>query len=388
MLGIQLDNSTQSAAHWGLSNGSTYTAGAVGSSVLGVRCDCLYTDDPLRDRTESLSPTARENLLEFYYSSARTRLKPGSVEVLVMTRFSESDLVAMLLEREDDWVVINIPAEAIPGEVCPLGRQPGELLWPGKYGYADRLRDLKKTMPAEVWSSMYQGRPTSPEGNYFKIDFFRSSAVIPPRDQMHIYGASDFAVSAGKGDFTVHIIVGMDSSGTLYLLDCWRRQAATDVSVEAFCDLVLQYKPIGWACETGQLDRSIEPFLKTRMWARNASVALELFPARGDKSVRAQAIRGRLALSPAVIPMGAEWWSEAREELLAFPGAGKHDDVPDALGLIGQVLDRMTAPHVSVPKPPRKLISTDPALCEVTLTDLFEDRERNERRHVPPRRIK
>jgi hypothetical protein len=130
MLGIQLDNSTQSAAHWGLSNGSTYTAGAVGSSVLGVGADCLYVDDPLRDRTESLSPTARENLLEFYYSSARTRLKPGGVEVLVMTRFSESDLVAMLLEREDDWVVVNIPAEAIPGEVCPLGRQPGDPLWP------------------------------------------------------------------------------------------------------------------------------------------------------------------------------------------------------------------------------------------------------------------
>jgi hypothetical protein len=42
-----------------------------------------------------------------------------------------------------------------------------------------------------------------------------------------------------------------------------------------------------------------------------------------------------------------------RSELLIFP-AGKHDDQVDALGLIGQVLDRMTAgqkPKVVEPMP-------------------------------------
>jgi phage terminase large subunit-like protein len=40
-------------------------------------------------------------------------------------------------------------------------------------------------------------------------------------------------------------------------------------------------------------------------------------------------------------PIGA-WYPELRSELLSFP-AGKHDDQVDALGLVGQLLDKMTA---------------------------------------------
>ena len=36
----------------------------------------------------------------------------------------------------------------------------------------------------------------------------------------------------------------------------------------------------------------------------------------------------------------AEWYPAFRSELLSFP-AGKHDDQVDALGLIGQLLDKM-----------------------------------------------
>jgi hypothetical protein len=42
------------------------------------------------------------------------------------------------------------------------------------------------------------------------------------------------------------------------------------------------------------------------------------------------------------VPVRATWYPEFRSELLTFP-AGKHDDQVDALGLIGQVLNRMTA---------------------------------------------
>jgi hypothetical protein len=157
-----------------------------------------------------------------------------------MTRFSEDDLAARLIESESDWDVVNVSAEAQPGDI--LGRSPGTMLWlEGDYGYGQRLSEIKKTTLPEIWSSMYQGQPVSLEGNFFKTGFFRPMTVMPARDQLHIYGASDCAVSAGKNDFTVHIVIGLDSAGTLYILDCWRAQAATDVSVEAFCDLVLQW---------------------------------------------------------------------------------------------------------------------------------------------------
>jgi hypothetical protein len=53
-----------------------------------------------------------------------------------------------------------------------------------------------------------------------------------------IYGASDYAVTADGGDYTVHVVVGVDPEGRMYLLDLWRKQASSDVWIDAFCSLV------------------------------------------------------------------------------------------------------------------------------------------------------
>jgi hypothetical protein len=47
-----------------------------------------------------------------------------------------------------------------------------------------------------------------------------------------------------------------------------------------------------------------------------------------------------MALHGLYVPSGAEWLPAFRSELLTFP-AGRHDDQVDALGLIGQLLDKM-----------------------------------------------
>jgi predicted phage terminase large subunit-like protein len=197
---------------------------------------------------------------------------------------------------------------------------------------------------------------------------------MPAREKLHIYGASDYAVSEGRGDFTVHVVVGLDPEGQLYLLDLWRDTAT---SVDAFLELAHRWKVIGFALEAGQINSAIGPFLRERMRERNIPVATAVFPTRGDKSVRAQSIRGRLALGGMLVPVQSDWWPAARAELLSFPAAS-HDDVADALGLVGQILDRMAPPSGPAPAPePRKtLVIGGPSTC--TLSDLFEA---NERRH-------
>jgi hypothetical protein len=68
----------------------------------------------------------------------------------------------------------------------------------------------------------------------------------------------------------------------------------------------------------------------------------------------AQSIRGRMALNGLFIPEHALWCPALLRELLAFP-AGKHDDQVDALRLIGQVLDRMSAGQMPPEQPPPML---------------------------------
>ncbi len=71
-------------------------------------------------------------------------------------------------------------------------------------------------------------------------------------------------------------------------------------------------------------------------------MARHAFPTRGDKAVRAQSIRGRMALDGLHVPRHARWRQALEAELLTFP-AGRHDDQVDALGLVGQLLDKMVA---------------------------------------------
>src|SRR5204862_4128462 len=184
------------------------------------------------------------------------------------------------------------------------------------------------------------------EGEYFEANWLRVTEKVPPREHLRTYGASDYAVTAGGGDYTVHVVVGLDAEGRMYLLDLWRKRSASSEWVEAFCDLVLQWKPIGWAEEGGQINSGVGPFLERRMRSRRAFVAREQFVARGDKGVRAQSMRGRMALDGLYVPAGAPWLADFRSELLAFP-AGRHDDQVDAIGLIGQLLDKMVLPGKS-----------------------------------------
>jgi len=63
-----------------------------------------------------MSKTAMENAWEWYTSGPRQRLQPGGAIVVVMTRWSETDLTERLIEAQskdshaDQWEIIDFPA--------------------------------------------------------------------------------------------------------------------------------------------------------------------------------------------------------------------------------------------------------------------------------------
>ena len=158
--------------------------------------------------------------------------------------------------------------------------EPGERLWP-EWFTEDQVTEARSN--AHKWVALYQQRPSAETGDYFKAEWLKPYTTAPDRQTLRIYGGSDYAVTSDGGDYTVHVVVGLDPEGRMYLLDLWRRQAASDEWVESFCDLVKQWKPMGWAAETGQIRSGVGPFLTARQRERQAYVVLETFPTRGDK---------------------------------------------------------------------------------------------------------
>lgn len=342
VLGVGLAPDNQAAGRWETDHGGEYFAAGVGGAIAGRRADLVVIDDPIRSREDADSETVRDKIWDWYKSDLYTRLKPGGRIVLIQTRWHEDDLAGRLLSDMaaggDRWEVISLPALAEADD--PLGRSVGQPLWPEWEDEANLERKRRAVGPRD-WSALYQQRPAPEDGDYFKKEWLKPYDIAPDAKLMRIYGGSDYAVTADGGDYTVHAVVGLDPDGRMYLLDLWRRQAASDEWVEAFCDLVKKWKPLGWAEEQGQIKSGVGPFLVRRQREREAYVFRDQFPTRGDKAIRAQSIRGRMALEGLHVPINAPWYAALRSELLSFP-AGKHDDQVDALGLVGQLLDKMS----------------------------------------------
>lgn len=345
-----LSGDMSAADEWGLLNGSEFMGGGILSGITGNRADFVAIDDPIKGRQEADSEATRKSTIDAYQEDVLTRLKPKGSLMMTLTRWHEGDLAGSILPEGwagqsgmiecrdgETWEVICIPAKAERHDDL-LGRQPGEYIWP-EWFPPEHWKTFER-LP-RTWSALYQQRPAPDSGDYFKKEWIHTVDVIPPRDSMFIYGGSDYAVTADGGDYTVHAVVGLDPMGNPYLLDLWRQQASSDVWVSAFCDLVKKHKPIGWAEETGQIKSGVGPFLLKQMMEKGAYVAREQFATRGDKAVRAQSFRALIATRGLRVHKDAPFLSDLISEMMSFP-VGVHDDQVDALGLVGQLIDRMS----------------------------------------------
>ena len=337
-LHIALSQDNQAANRWSLVEGGEYYAAGANVGIAGFRALYGIIDDPIRSRQDADSEFVRNRLWDWYLNDFRPRLVPHARIVLIQTRWHQDDLAGRCLDHEP-WEVLSLPAFAKQDDA--LGRSVDEPLWTDDdYGYGAQLLSLRDTTPPRVWSALYQQSPAPDEGNFFKQEWLKPIDIVPHHSTMRVYGGSDYAVTSDGGDFTTHIVVGIDSLNHMYLLDVWRRQAASDIWVEGLCDLVQKYRPLEWAEETGQIRSGIGPFLEKRLTQRRLYVNRQQFASRHDKSVRARSIQGRMALDGLYYNRNASWAADFIAETLSFPAA-KHDDQVDALSLVGQLIDHM-----------------------------------------------
>lgn len=293
-------------------------------------CWPLTTYGITLDEISAITSCGREDVFDIQVAGTENFIANGLVSH--NTRWHEDDLGGRILERESNkWRVVKLPMLAVAGD--PLGRLQGERLWPE--WFTQEMIDTAK-LDTRAWNALYQQEPVPDEGSYFKKANFSEYDQIP--SGMHVYGASDYAVTEGSGDFTEHGVFGLDSNGNPYVLDWWRGQTASDVWIEAQCDLIRQWRPLVWFGEAGPIRRAIEPFLNRRMTERNAFCRLEWLPSIHDKEIRARSIQALASVKTISLPKNSPWRPEVEKQLLQFP-AGKYDDAVDVFSLIGRGLE-------------------------------------------------
>lgn len=327
----RISKDSQAANRFSTTRGGAYFAAGAGGPITGRGAHLLLIDDPIKNREEADSALKRRRLREWYSSTAYTRLQPGGAVVVIQTRWHEDDLSGWLLNHPEaeEWEVLKLPAI----------NAAGEALWPEAYSVEELHRRRAAVGPRE-WSALFQQEPAPDTGDYFRREWIRYYDTPPLAETLRIYGASDYAVTSKGGDWTVHLVVGVDPKDDIYILDVWREQTSPDVWIDAVITLAQRWRPVTWAEEQGQIIKSVGPFLSRRQQERGAYYVRKSFTSVSDKAARARSIQARMSMGKVLLPRSAPWLAEFESELISFP-TGRHDDQVDALSLIGRLLADM-----------------------------------------------
>ena len=221
VFGVRVDPAKSSADEWEIlgHDGGMYCVG-MGGGVTGRGADLLTIDDPVKSREEADSLTYREKNWNWYTDDLYTRLHPGARVLLVATRWHHDDLPGRIIAHDqgrEDWTIINLPALAEEND--PLGRAPGEALWPQRYDIA-ALEDRRATLGSYGFAALYQQRPAPREGGMFKRHWFEIVDAAPAiGDKARGW---DLAGTAEGGDYTVGVR-GV-KNGRFYIDDVRREQ--------------------------------------------------------------------------------------------------------------------------------------------------------------------
>ncbi len=331
---LELAEDSTAASRWHTKQGGMFAAVGVGSQVLGRGADDFVIDDPFATMEDAQSEVQRRRVIAWYQGSVYNRLQPGGTIILINHRMHEDDLSGYLIEQQnfggDKWEIVELPAID----------EDNEALWPEAYPL-DALERIKANTRPIFWSALYQQNPQPEDGTFFQRAWF-DEWKSPPA--LRYYGTSDYAVTDGGGDYTVHRVWGIDAAGDVYRIAGYREQATSDKWIEAKLDLIAKYKPLCWFGEGGVIQKAIEPMLKRRMRERNVHCRLEWLPSVADKPTRARSFQAMAATGRVHFEPGADL-----SEFLVFP-AGKHDDDVDCASLIGRAIDQAHPAIVQTPK--------------------------------------
>jgi hypothetical protein len=185
------------------------------------------------------------------------------------------------------------------------------------------------------------------------IDYYKPGTQPP---LLSFVGAGDYAVSAGKNDFTELGVFGIDPQGHLWEVDWWSKQCDTGVSTEQTLDMVVRWKTPMWFNEGGVIDKAIGPLMNMRMRERSAKgppcfTDRRSMTSMHDKLAKCQAFIARANAGTVHMRDNANS-RRVIAQIAALP-AGRYDDAADVCGLIGRAIDQfpIAREHKPVQKP-------------------------------------
>lgn len=327
LLGIKIAKESRAAGQFSLQDGGEYFAAGVRGPITGRRADLIIIDDPVKSWAEAESQTCRDTLYDWYRAELSARLKPGGRIVLIMTRWHEDDLAGRLMQTDDAWARLKLPALA--EAIDELGRREGAALWP-EWQDESAIARRRKDVGERAFAAMYQQNPRPPDHALFNVKTIRILAEAPA--VLRSIRAWDLAASlAAPGrnpDYTVGLKLVTTPDEQLVVLDVIRMQASP-AQVQAKILATARADGPGTIValprDPGQAGLAQIAMLTDLLLGFTVNSS----PETGAKVTRAMPAATRVDAGKVSL-LAAPWNENFLSELGAFPDSNKDDQV-DAL---------------------------------------------------------
>lgn len=326
IFGVALSRSTSSATEWEIEGhaGGMISRGIL-SGVTGRPADLMIIDDPIKTRQEADSETIRDRIWDEWESSFRTRLQAGAKVILIQTRWHEDDLAGRMIQREPNVEVINLPCEAEDND--PLGRPVGAALAP-EIGKDDRwLADFKRgflgSQGSRAWTALFQGHPTSQEGNLIKREWWRYYDTLPRLAEVLI--SVDAAFKDGDDNDFVAVQAWGKTGPNMYLLDATKKHLDFPGTLREIRAMRRRWPEARIILVEDKANGSAV----VQILRREIPGVIPVNP-EGGKVARANAVSGAIESGNVYLPRNAPFTEDFVGECSSFP-LGEHDDQVDAM---------------------------------------------------------
>lgn len=341
---LKLKDDADSKKKWYTSEGGGLYATAAGGAITGFGAGsteqpddglfygAIIIDDPHKVE-DALRDLERKKVCDRLNSTIKSRRNSRHTPIIIiMQRLHEEDMSGFVLNGGMEEKFHHLKLSAI--------KTDGTALWPFKHTVEELLRE--KAADPFTFSGQMMQEPSPEDGTFFKKEWFKRYRVGDEPERLVKYGASDFAVSDGRGDYTEQGIAGFDKKDDLWILDWWSGQSTPDVWIDAQIGMAKAHEPMIWVAEGGVIRRAVEPFLLKSQQQKNFYYRLEWLTSNKDKAANARAFQALCSQGKVWIPQ-TTWGDDLIIQLLQFP-AGKHDDKVDVCGLFGRLLDQTFSP--------------------------------------------
>lgn len=338
--------------------------GAEGA-LTGKGGDLLLGDDLVRGVEATRNPDVRDALYEWFDSDCLSRFEnPESAAVLIGTRWHEDDVIGRVLAAQAEgappggyaWEVINLPLLAEEND--PLGRAPGEALWPERWTQ-EWAEAKKRTTPPLTFEALYQGRPTPKGGHLFEkrwVKYFWEDRGELVADHVRVSASSLVRFltvdpnwsKKTSADYTALGAWALDRvNNRLFLLDVIHKRCTAPEVREAMLELMEGSGATVAYVEAQNLK------LDEMEQLRRSGIPMREIQPNTDKVARFMPVQGHASTGRLLFRANAPWLAALERELCVFDN-GDHDDLVDMVSYAVHVANELCRASVPPKIPPRE----------------------------------